>query len=220
MKKQKQNENSYSLVRFFEKIIKRFSQFFASYNALYKKIYRENRQTIQRIQLTCIYALAMITLMFSFANCIGYFPDVMLEMVPFSTQIIQNPAVQYFATPEKIFFFYLLVIETIMNRPIFKMSVLIKYNILLIFILEMVQNLLISWWDLFFSREMDIFSGSQLTERSLGVEFLFLVYLLSYTTYLYSYIQAMNGRFPVYPGIAQNIPDSVAFWLRLRKIQK
>lgn len=220
MKKQKKNPNTYSLMNFYEKVFRFIGEIFSSYNDFYKKIYRENRQTIQRIQLTVIYGLAMITLMFSFANCIGYFPEAMLEMVPFSTQIIQNQVVQYFATPEKIFFFYLLVIETIMNRPIFKMSVLIKYNILLIFILEMVQNLMISWWDLFFSREMDIFSGSQLTERSLGIEFLFLLYLLSYTTYLYSYIQAMNGRFPVYPGIAQNIPDSVAFWLRLRKIQK
>ena len=82
----------------------------------------------------------------------------------------------------------------------------------------MFQNLIISYWDLFVNREIEYsFVGSTgVIVQDLAIFFFTLLYLFCLIVYLFCYIKSFMGRFPVFPGNAAFITDSVAFWLQLK----
>jgi hypothetical protein len=195
----------------FQKIFKKIKKYF-------QKVSEKYQRTYEQIQLTFIYFFATVVLMFLIQTSIGYFPDILYTIVPFSKEILSIKLLGIFTSPEKTFVLYLLIIEIIINRPILKFSILVKFNILLIFLLEMLQNLVINWWDVLFTRELDIFHGEAYFNRSATIQFLTILFSFFYLLYVISYIAAMRGRFPVFPGILQKVVDSVAFWLQIKKI--
>jgi hypothetical protein len=207
MKKKKSVPSENSIQKILKKIIKYFQKKSQKYQRLF-----------EQIQLTFIYFFATVVLMFLIQSSIGYFPDILYSIVPFSKEILGIKLLGIFTSPEKTFVLYLLIIEVVINRPILKFSILVKFNILLIFLLEMIQNLVINWWDVLFTRELDIFHGEAYFNRSATIQFLTILFSFFYLLYVISYIAAMRGRFPIFPGILQKVVDSVAFWLQIKKI--
>jgi hypothetical protein len=133
-----------------------------------------------------------------------------------------SPLLQIWASPEKVFFFSYLVIEFMVVKSVFKFSKLVRYNILLIFSLLMLQGLLISYWDLFCHRQIVSSISRWSYEQTLLFTDKFLAYGLFYTTfflftglYLYLYIIALSGKFSTFPGLDW-ITDSVCFWLKIK----
>jgi hypothetical protein len=202
-----------------------------------KKIYRNIRKgirdvtseypyTFQVIQLSFIYFCAFIDLFHSVLNnvlALGYFPEVLRPIFPFVKSILVSPILKVWTSPEKVFFLSYVVIEFMVVRTTFKFSKLVKYNILLVFSLLMVQGLLISYWDLLFNRQITaamakwIYDHGALinTDKRLAVLFFFNTFLLFTSIYFYLYINALNGKFATMPGLTW-LTDSVAFWLRLK----
>ena len=122
---------------------------------LFLKSTNKNKQAIERIQLSFIYFFAVVVLSYSIQGFLGGFPDFVFQLFPYVQEILDVPLLKILATPEKTFFIYLIVLELLMSRSRYGFSLLVKFNILLIFILEMFQNLLISYWDLLFNREIE-----------------------------------------------------------------
>ena len=197
----------------FQKFIKKFVKTF-------KKTSKKHYLTFQRIQLTFIYFFAIVVLMYSIKNSLGFFPDILFRFFPFFEQILDFKFLKILATPEKTFILYLLILEILINRSFFNFSLLVKFNVLLIFILEMFQNLIISYWDLFFNREMDLFNSTGLIDKNITILFYCVLFLFFLVTYLYCYIRSFRGLFPSFPGIMQRISDSVAFWLQIKTSNK
>ena len=197
--------------------------FFSSFQKLVKtlkKISKKNYLTFQRIQLTFIYFFAIVVLMYSIKNSLGFFPEILLRFFPFFEQILDFKLLKILATPEKTFILYLLILEILINRSFFNFSLLVKFNVLLIFIFEMFQNLIISYWDLFFNREMDLFNAGGLLDKNITILFYCVLFLFFLVTYFYCYFCSFRGIFPVFPGIMQRVSDSVAFWLQIRTNNK
>lgn len=196
-----------SFVRKIKKLIK-----------LFLKSTRKNKKFIERIQLTFIYFFAVVVLSYSIQGYLGGFPEFVFQLFPFLQDILNIQILKLLATPEKTFVIYLIVLETLMTRSKFSFSLLVKFNILLIFILEMFQNLIISYWDLFVNREIEYsFVGSTgVIVQDLAIFFFTLLYLFCLLVYLFCYLKSFTGRFPVFPGNASFITDSVAFWLQLK----
>jgi hypothetical protein len=170
----------------------------------------------QRIQLSFIYFFALVVLMYSIVNSLGFFPEVLLDFFPIFEKILSFQFLKILATPEKTFILYLLVLEILINRTFFNFSILVKFNVLLIFILEMVQNLLSSYWDLIFSREFDNFDSESVFFKYLLIVFYSIFFLSFFILYLYCYIQSLKGLFPVLPSFLQPVVDSVGFWLQIK----
>ena len=85
---------------------------------------------------------------------LGYFPEILLPVFPLIKSILQSPILKIWASPEKVFFLSYVVIEFMVVRSTFKFSKLVKYNILMLFALLMIQGLVISYWDLLFHRQI------------------------------------------------------------------
>ena len=181
-----------------------------------RKITKKYYFTFQRIQLSFIYFFAMVVLMYSIKNSLGFFPELLYTFFPFSEQILNIQFFKILATPEKTFILYLLVLEILINRSVFNFSLLIKFNVLLIFILEMVQNLIMSYWDLLFNRELDLFNGTGIIAKNATILFYCYFFVLFFLLYFYCYIRSLQGFFPSFPGAMGRITDSVAFWLQIK----
>ena len=108
-------------------------------------------------------------------------------------------------------------------RSVFQFSKLIKYNILLIFALLMLQSLAVSYWDIFFHREVAIgvskWAADQgaliYTDKDLAINFFFNTFLFFILLYLYCYIRGLQGKFVTIP-MMEWLTDSIAFWLRVK----
>jgi hypothetical protein len=185
---------------------------------LFKKNSKKNYKIFQSIQLTFIYFFATIVLLYTIQNALGYIPNMILAFFPFFENILDFPVLKLLAAPEKTFILYLVILEVLINRPLFNFSLLIKFNVLFIFVLEMLQNLIISYWDLLFTREIGMISGNSFFDRHATIEFYSLLFLYFFGIYFYSYLRGLQGLFPSfkYFSLLQSIVDSVAFWLQIK----
>jgi hypothetical protein len=169
---------------------------------------------LQNIQLSVVYFIAIISLLYSLMNILGQIPDLFLNLVPtFIQEIVNSSIIKFILAPEKTYIVYLIVIEFVIFRSIFKFSKLFKYNLLLIFLLEMFQNLLVSYWDLFFTRSIP--GGTSSTDFGLAIFFISLLFFTFLGAYLYAYFCSIRGKFVTFPYMYW-LTDSIGFWLQIK----
>ena len=180
----------------------------------------------QMIQISFIYFFAVVDLHFAVLSnvfMLGYFPDLLAPFFPIIQGILQNPILKIWASPEKVFFMSYLVIEIGLIRNLFKLSKLVRYNILLIFALLMVQGLTVSYWDLIFNRTVAVpvvkymvDQGILLNQdKTIAIFFFFNTFVFFMGLYSYLYYYAMKGKFSYIPN-CEWLFDSVAFWLKIK----
>ncbi len=209
------NKNSF-YPKFFQKLI----NWLTKISKKFRKTAKTNRRVFEQFQLTFIYFFAVVVLTYTIRNSLGYFPEMLFRLFPFLVPIFDIQALKILAAPEKTFVLYMLIIEIFLNRSFFNFSVLVKFNVLLIFILEMLQNLLASYWDILFNRELDVLNGGVVIARTATMFFYFFLFIVFFVLYLYSYLSSLKGVFPKFPGILKSITDSVAFWLQIKLLKK
>ena len=224
--------NNKSIQTLWEGSVKILLKFFIELQRIVRSFTDEYPNTTQSIQLTFVYFFAFIDLIYSILSTVynlGYYPEILDTQYPFFRAIIMSPIVRFWASPEKVFFLSYLVLEHMVIRSTFKFSKLVKYNIMLVFTLLMVQGLVISYWDVLFNPEMiqhsadlnqaaiEMDQGITLEEVSRIIAILlFLIIFLSFVgIYLYCYWRALDGIFPTLPGCSW-LTDSVCFWLRIQ----
>lgn len=197
---------------FYQSLIKRIKK-------LARSIYRtsrKNQRFFQSMQLTFIYFFATVVLLYTVKNSLGMIPDIFYNFIPFLSEILNFPLLKILAAPEKTFILYLLILEVLINRSLFNFSLLVKFNVLLVFILEMFQNLFVCYWDLLFSRELETLTGTNVTMKSGMIVFFTILFAFFFLLYLYSYTRSLQGQFPSFPGVLKRVTDSVAFWLQIK----
>lgn len=183
-------------------------------------------QTSQNIQLTFIYFFAIVDLLYAILTnvfALGYTPEILIPFMPIISEILQSPFFKIWSSPEKVFFLSYVVIEFMLIRKALNFSKLVKYNVLLIFALLMVQGLVISYWDLLFHRAISTvnqswaYDGGALIglNRNIAILLFLNTFILFIALYTYFYIKALNGIFATLPGL-EWLTDSVAFWLRIK----
>jgi hypothetical protein len=220
---QNNSQNSFSFQFFVTQLQKGFGFFFQNNLVLtfaknIKTLTRKYSTIFQIFQLTCIYFFAVIVLftsILSLLNSLDISPlYIPIFRIPVFQSILQAPIVKLIANPEKNFFLYLVILEFVINRPVVKLSLLVKYNILLIFTLEMFQNLIFAYWDLIFNKEMFVEEMNAIN-KNIAFVISFVTLMLFLSLYIYSYFRALKGKFVRFPYM-EWLTDSVAFWLRIK----
>jgi hypothetical protein len=178
-------------------------------------------QLSEFLQMTLIYLFGVVDLGYALLTGIlslGYIPEVFEPYVPFLAGFLDVPLLKLWSSPEKIFFLSYVVIEFLVVRRIFKFSKLVKYNILLVFALLMLQSLILSYWDLLFHREIIEQPGVDVlsfTDQNLAVIFFSYTFIVFFVSYGYFYSFAIQGKFPKNKQLIW-LTDSIAFWLRIQ----
>jgi|LakMenEpi03Aug12_release.lakeMendotaPanAssembly.Ray.scaffolds.fasta_scaffold341240_1 hypothetical protein len=215
-----------SIPKFFQKLFQSIKEYFEKIRQNFHEFSVNSPTTLQNIQLCFIYFFAVVDLLHSVLNnvfSLEYFPEMLTPFLPFIKGIIFSPFFQIWASPEKVFFLSYIVIELMIIRSVFQFSKLIKYNILLIFALLMLQSLAVSYWDIFFHREVvigvsrwSVDQGALIyTDKDLAINFFFHTFLFFIFLYIYSFIRGLQGKFVTIPTM-EWLTDSIAFWLRVK----
>jgi hypothetical protein len=178
-----------------------------------RRFSKEHPHLLESIQITFVYFFAVLALLYNLTALVGHIPYVFECLLPsFLQDLIKSPLVRLALAPEKTYFVYLFVIEFIIFRSLFHFSKLFKFNVLLIILLEMLQNLAISYWDILCNRQF----GNVLSIDMVWALFcISLIYLFFLVCYLYSYFCAMRGKYTSLPYMDW-LTDSISFWLRIR----
>ena len=180
----------------------------------------------QTIQLTFIYFFAIVDLHFAILSnvfSLGYFPEILKPVFPFISKLLQSPFFKIWASPEKVFFLSYVTIELAIVRKVFNFSKLVRYNILLIFSLLMIQGLVVSYWDLLFNRTVAapvvkwvIDNGYIInSDKSIAIFFFLNTFFVFVFLYLYLYITAARGKYSTIPYM-EWLFDSIAFWVKIK----
>lgn len=214
------------LRKFLQQLWKALGDFLKPVRKIFYAFDQKYPNTVQQIQLTFIYFFALVDLCYSILNnvfSLGYFPEMIAPVYPVLEAILLSPIIRIWASPEKVFFLSYLILELMVARSLFNFSKLVKYNILLIFSLLMLQGLTINYWDLLFHREI-VTSAAKWsfdrgiiihTDQNLAISFFLDTFFVFLFGYAYLYSRAMLGKFALIPGM-EWLTDSVAFWLRIQ----
>jgi hypothetical protein len=181
----------------------------------------------QLIQINFIYFFAVVDLLHNILTAVfslGYMPEILEPVFPLLRAILQNPILKVFASPEKAFVLSYAVIELMIVSPVFNFSKLIKYNVLMIFSLLMIQGVCISYWDVLFHRQIAspvarwAYDGGAIifTDKQLAISFFFNTFFIFLSLYAYLYYRAINGKFARLGPQLVWLTDSVFFWLRIK----
>ena len=192
----------------------------------FQKFDHQYPYTSENIQLSFIYFFALIDLVYSIAQnmfSLGFIPEIILPFFPVINGILQSPILKIWASPEKVFFMSYVVLELMVIRSVLNLSKFVRYNILLVFALLMLQGLVVSVWDLLFHREITAAVANWAyddglvigTNRKLAGFFFFLTFLGFVSLYYYFYANGLKRKIATLPGLYW-VTDSVAFWLRIK----
>jgi hypothetical protein len=196
--------------------IKKYRKFSEKFNPIF----------LQTVQLSFIYFFAFVDLVYSILNTVfalGYIPWMIQPIMPIIRAILDSAFLKIWASPEKVFFMSYLVIEFMIIRQTFKFSKLVRYNILLVFSLLMIQGVVISYWDVLFNRQIattvakwTIDQGMIVgLDKEIAIWVFFTTFIFFLFSYICLYIKAVQGYFFTFPGLYW-LTDSVSFWLKIK----
>jgi len=212
--------------KIYEKILAFWKNNFQIVINFFKKFDKKYPHTSQKIQLSFVYFFAFIDLVYSILNnvfALGFFSETMQPVHEILEEILQSPILKIWGSPEKVFLMSYLVLEFMVIRSSLNFSKFVKYNILLVFALLMLQGLTISLWDVLFHREIadDVanwsFDEGMLiaTNKEIAVFFFFITFVAFVIIYYFFYTNSLRGKIVTVNGLNW-ITDSVAFWLRIK----
>ena len=193
------------------------SSFLKRLKSFFRKLFKfflKYEKLSEVVELTILYFLAIVSLTLCTQNLLGVCPKAVYQIFPFARQILSFGPFKFLAYPEKTIALYLIGIDMIFNREI--CSLLFKYNVLLVFVLEMLQNLVTCYYDIFIHRDLDYLIGvSFFSSPTAALNFFSNVYYIFVGLYLYCYVLSLFGKFPTFKGPFKRITDSIAFWLHI-----
>jgi hypothetical protein len=209
---EKLKENFKKTWETFQKVWKRINETLA----IIKRFTDKHAYWVQNFQLTLLYFIGISMLLIGSKRYLIPVPDSIRFLVPFCDFILNSRIMKTYMRPDLIFLVYYIVVELSVRRPILKISLLLKFNILLVYMLEMLSTVAVTWWDAIYMREIPgkiIYMNEPEIYKFLSTEVFFFLCL-----YIYSYGIALLNRYPRYPGILQAIPNSMAAWLKMKPV--
>jgi len=207
--------------RFFSPFYKKnFETIAKIFNQCLRRIrrhFRKNDFFYEKIALTGIYFCANSVLLYSVRMFSGYVP-AFIQDLPFLNFIFESRFLRFLGRPEQSYVFYTFIFQFLIFKPIIRLSLLMRYNMLLLFTLEMIENFILGLWDTFLARE--IMEGNAFLfgvyTKPISQGFLGIVYTLFFITYQYCYLCSLQNKYPKFPGEMRKISDSVLFWLKAK----
>lgn len=171
----------------------------------------------EKLQLTLLYFFLILFLFFRAKVLLGRSTGIVLNLLPFSNFKGNIPGLKGVAKPEN-----LLVLYAGLLRPITsaagqtrRFSYLVKFNLILVLLIEMIQFLFLDYWDVIF-KKVSLTNNFQLKKTNTIVySFIFSLFAMLYS---YCYLVAMMNKIPKFPGILNIIPRSAQYWIRSKTL--
>jgi hypothetical protein len=168
----------------------------------------------ESIQLIFVYLYAFFSLNTTISGYFGESPDFLVDYFPYF-EILTGFQIKNFQNSERSIFMYLIIIN-LLSKSTIPLPKIVKFNIILVLIFEMLMTLIIYLWDLMTNRDINILNFEYDFE-SLTPFFYYdnifysCLWVFYFFLYLYIFIYAIKKDYPKFPGYAQKITDSILF---------
>jgi len=206
--------------KFFRKTIKiskyYVKKYFKKLNKERIRIYEEYPELIETFQLITIYLFAIITYTKYLKSVFRVYPKVVKLLVPFCQVLGELPIFFFLGHVNYSYIFYTVINQLLYRRRIIHFSPRIRFHILYIMLLEILQSVTFEWIAFFFKTDKK--TMRPMLETLFSMNFLFF-----YFVYIYSFIMGLKNRLPYFPPFLQFlnlITDSALFWIGLAKVKK
>ena len=151
----------------------------------------------------------------------GWLENILEQFVSF----LSNDIVMRLTDPDIMYFATIIILDLLIERKLFKLSKLVRYNILLVFALLMLQGITIAFWDALFNRQILESAADWCwddgafihTDKELLIVFFTITFFTYVGIYIYCwFISAFYGNFPIFGQKFLWLTDSIFFWLKIR----
>jgi hypothetical protein len=204
--------------KFFTKVIKFLKFYFKKYlkklNKERIRINKEHPEVIEMFQLITIYIFALITFSKYIKGMLRYYPRLLKILVPFCEITGESPLFFYLGHPNYSYLFYTFISQILHRKKFIKFSDKIRFHLIYIMLLEMLQSVIIQW--IFFFFQIDRSVGMQM--RPMIATILGTNFLCFYFIYIYSFIMGLRNSLPYFPPALHFFNlfvDSSLFWVGL-----
>jgi len=181
----------------------------------------------QAIQLSCVYFFAVLDLLVNILPNLLIFeiPDWLENILEQFVSFLSNDIVMRLTDPDIMYFATIIILDLLIERKLFKLSKLVRYNILLVFALLMLQGITIAFWDALFNRQILESAADWCwddgafihTDKELLIIFFTITFFTYVGIYIYCwFISAFYGNFPIFGQKFLWLTDSIFFWLKIR----
>lgn len=191
-----------------------FKKYFKKLNKEITRINKEYPELIETFQLITIYVFALITFSKYIKTILRFYPRLLKILVPFCEITGESPLFFYLGHQNYSYIFYSIISQILYRRKYIQFSPKIRFHLVYIMLLEILQSVVIQW--LFFFFQTDKALGQQMkpmVATILGTNFLFF-----YSIYIYSFIMGLRNLLPYLPpflNFFNLFVDSALFWVGL-----
>jgi hypothetical protein len=204
--------------KFFTKVVKflryYLKKYFKKLNKEIIRINKEHPEVIEMFQLITIYIFALITFSKYIKGMLRYYPRLLKILVPFCEITGESPLFFYLGHPNYSYLFYTFMGQVLHRKKFIKFSDKIRFHIIYIMLLEMIQSAIVQW--IFFFFQIDRAAGIEMRPM-LGTIF-GTNFLCFYLIYIYSLIMGLKNSLPYFPPALHFLNlcvDSSLFWVGL-----
>ncbi len=182
-----------------------------------KKI--ENIKTLkisEYLYLIAIFYYSLCALnssVFNYNN--GVVPTFLTEFFPFLAHLMKPKNSDYNASNKSIIIYFIVI--DLIRRPIIPFSRIVKFNIVLTYLIEFSFLILAQIWEIFVTREI-IVPGDQFREKR-GVYDIFysIIWLIYASIYIYCAILAFQNKYPKFSRPFEKIVPSIHMYLNKKQ---
>jgi hypothetical protein len=208
--------------KFFKKLIKFLKFYFKKINKKRIRIAKEHPEIIEMFQLITIYIFALITFSKYVKGMLRYYPRLLKILVPFCEITGESPLFFYIGHPNYSYLLYTFMSQILHRKKFIQFSDKIRFHIIYIMLLEMLQSVIFQWVIFFF--QIDRVGGIEM--RPMLINIFGTSFIWFYCIYMYSLIMGLRNSLPYFPRVLpvlhffNLLVDSSLFWVGLARKDK
>ncbi len=175
----------------------------------------KNLKLFEYIQLFSIYFYSFCSInssIYLYNN--GSIPTYFLDLFPFLYKIMNIRTTEYFSS-DKSLLLHLIIIDLI-RRPFIPLSRIIKFNLILTYMFEFSLIIVVYFWDLLISKDIQIVSTELRSEAYIHNPFYSVIWIFYAIIYIYCLIFAFQKKYPIFGKPFHKIVPSIHYYLDLR----
>ncbi len=142
-------------------------------------------------------------------------PIFLLQFFPFLEKIMQIRNPDYSVSEKSII--YSLIIVDIIRRPIIPLSRIIKFNVLLTYLIEFSFIIVFSIWEIFITKDIVIFNNQFRSEHNIHDIFFSILWIAYLALYLYCTNVAFQKKYPKFIKPFDKIVPSLHYYLNIKQ---
>nr|QOU10752.1 hypothetical protein SpumellaPt_p054 [Spumella sp. Baekdong012001B8] len=171
----------------------------------------------EKLQLTLIYFCILLFLSFRAKVILGRFTRGTNNLRFFSSLGGDIPRIKKVPKPENLLVLYAALLRPITNVAgrTKSFSFLVKFNLILVLLFEMLQFLFLDFWDILFKK---ISSGNNPQLKKTNIIVYSFIFSAFGALYSYCYVNALFGKIPTFPGALNVIPRSAQYWVKSKVV--